>query len=222
MAEILTLRSRAAALAWGVLLLHIPTILAAGVMTPGYRSARGAISNLGSTRAPYHMLVNVAGLIVPGALLALSAVTLRLAGGQPAPPARGVAVVGLAGCALVGCGLISMPSLAHLAMSLPADLLAAAGLILLGPWASRAFASRGWIVTAYFVAAILVVDAISWGLAFQYSPIHPYLGIQQRIGVFGAFVWWTALTTRLAREDAGIAPSLVDHPNPILGNVSRT
>jgi hypothetical membrane protein len=221
MAEIPMLRTRAAALAWAVPLIHIPTILAAGVLTPEYHSARGAISNLGSTRAPYHALVNILGLIVPGVLLALSAFTLRFAGARPAPPARGVVVVGLAGCALVGCGLISMPSLRHLAMSLPADLLAAAGLILLGPWASRAFASRGWIVTAYIVAAVLLVDAISWGLAFRYPPLHPYLGIQQRLGVFGSFVWWAALTTRLAREDGGIAPSTGDDRNPILDHVAR-
>lgn len=197
-ARILMLRWRAATFAWGVPLVHIPVILAAGMLTPGYNTTRGAISNLGSTRAPYHALVNVAGLIVPGVLLTLSVVALRLAGARPAPPARAAMLVGLAGCALVGCGLISMPSLAHLAMSLPADLLAASGLILIGPWASRTFGSRWWVVTAYLLAALLLADAISWGLAFRYPPIHPFLGIQQRIGVFGAFVWWAAVTTRLS------------------------
>ena len=191
------LRWRAATLAWGVPLLHIPVILTAGMLTPGYHSSRNAISNLGSTRAPYHELVSIVGLIVPGMLLALSAAALRFAGARPAPPARGVVVVGLAGCAVIGCGLIPMPSLTHLAMSLPADLLAASGLVLLGPWASRTFASRGWGVTAYLFATLLLVDAISWGLALQYPPIHPFLGIQQRIGVFGAFVWWAALATRV-------------------------
>jgi hypothetical membrane protein len=180
-------------------------ILVAGLMTPGYNSTRGAISNLGSTRAPYHALVNVAGLILPGMLLALSVIALRLTGARPAPPPRGVTVVGLAGCAVVGCGLVPMPSLAHLAMSLPADLLAAAGLMLLGPWASRALASRAWVVTAYLIAAVLLVDAITWGLAFHYSPVHPYLGVQQRVGVFGAFVWWAALTTRLSRTELATA-----------------
>lgn len=209
LAGILIPRWRAAALAWAVPVIHIPVILTAGVMTPRYHSARGAISNLGSTRAPYHAFVNVAGLIIPGLLLALSVVALRLARGRPEPPARAMAVVGLSGCAVVGCGLISMPSRVHLAMSLPADLLAALGLVLLGPWASRTFASRGWIVTAYLVAAILVVDAISWGLAFGHPPIHAYLGIQQRVGVFGAFVWWAALTTLLAREDVPVGAAEV-------------
>ena len=113
-------------------------------------------------------------------------------------------MVGLAGCALVGCGVISMPSLTHLALSLPADLLAAASLVLLGPWASRVFASRRWAVTAYLIAAVLLVDAISWGLAFRYQPIHGFLGIQQRFGVFGSLVWWAALTTRLSRKDDAI------------------
>jgi hypothetical membrane protein len=206
------LRWRAAALAWGVALVHIPVILVAGMLTPGYDSTRGAISNLGSTRAPYHALVNVVGLTVPGVLLALSAAALRLAGARPAPPARGVVVVGLAGCAVIGCGLISMPSRVHLAMSLPADLLAASGLILLGPWASRTFAWRGWMVTAYVFAAVLLVDAISWGLAFQYARIHPYLGVQQRIGVFGAFVWWAALTTRLESTAVSLPKTWLSEP----------
>ena len=190
----------ASRLAWAVPSFHIPAVVAAGFLTPSYDSARGAISMLGSARSPFHALVNFWGLIVPGVLLTLSVLALRQARTPLVPPARGLAVVALAGFAVVGCGLISLPSAVHLAMSLPADLLAASGLFLLGPWATRAFGSRRWGLSAHAIAIILVVDAISWGLALRYGDrIHPYLGVQQRVGVFGSFIWWAAFTSRVER-----------------------
>ena len=138
--------------------------------------------------------------MVPGLLLLLSVIALRPAP-HLAPPVRGRATVAAAGVAVVGCGLISLPSALHLAMSLPADLLAAGGLFLLGPWAARTFASRTWGVSAYVIGAVLIVDVISWGLALDRGArIHDYLGVQQRVGVFGSFIWWAAFATRLERR----------------------
>jgi hypothetical membrane protein len=200
----------AASPAWGRLLgpaaagaagVHVVSVLAAGALTPSSYPLSHAISDLGMVGKPYAELTNVGGMIVPGVLVALSAVLAAKALPTPRAVQLGLAIMALAGTSLVVAGLFPFPLRVHLAAALAAACFCAIGLALLSGWTATYLGHRVWATTGYACALLLAVDAVFWVLAegLRTRP-HGLLGLEQRVAAAAGFWWWGIAAIALARR----------------------
>ncbi|HZR82811.1 MAG TPA: DUF998 domain-containing protein [Candidatus Binatia bacterium] len=181
--------------------LHVGSVVLAGMLTRDYDPGARAISELGMIGQPSRTLVSFGGMMLPGALIVLTA---ALAWGLPelSRAARtGLAALGAAGASLVVAGLVPFPSPIHLAAALAAGSGCAMALAAFSPWAARRLGSSAWKTSGLACACLLAVDVVAWVLAEGLArPPHGAMGLEQRAASFAGFAWWALCARALGRR----------------------
>lgn len=173
--------------------LHISSVLIAGSLTPGYSQVRRAISDLGCNGQPYSALLNYSGLIIPGFLFMLAAYSANKILVSSRSINTGLGSMACAGASLIIAGIFPFPSLTHLIAALLSGFAAAISIASLSSYAGRQKIPILLKISGYAIAFLILADAATWVIAeTRHFRLHPFMGLQQRIGSFSAFIWFSA------------------------------
>lgn len=183
--------------------LHITAVLIAGFLTPDYFQTQRAISDLGIAGQPYAFLVNYLGFALPGVFILLAALSANKMWTSPLLPraARGLRYMACAGVFLIVAGFYPFPSWIHLTAALLSALSAAAGIAHFSVYTMKHRYSLILAISGGIVALLVLIDAATWVLAETRGiRIHTFMGFQQRLASFSAFVWFSAFAIASARK----------------------
>ncbi|RJQ41761.1 MAG: DUF998 domain-containing protein [Nitrospiraceae bacterium] len=173
---------------------HIAAVLVAGFLTPDYSLTQRAISDLGIAGQPYAFLVNYFGFALPGVFILLAALSAHKPWASALPPKLGLRCMACAGVLLIAAGFYPFPSLIHLTSALLAGLSASISIFGFSVYIMK---NKGYSVLAisgFTIAILILMDAATWVLAeTQHIRIHDFMGLQQRLAAFSAFIWFSAL-----------------------------
>lgn len=181
--------------------LHASAVLVAGFSTPDYSQSQRAISDLGIAGQPYAFLVNYFGFALPGVFILLAALSANKLWTSPLLSRLGLRCMACAGVFLIVAGFYPFPSWIHLTSALLAGLSAAISIFGFSVYTLR---HKGYSIVAlsgFTIAILVLTDAATWVLAeSQGIRIHAFMGLQQRIASFSAFVWFSAFAISSSRQ----------------------
>jgi uncharacterized protein DUF998 len=185
-------------------LVFTAAVLATSRVHPGYDQARTFISELGATGAPAAGVMNLAGFLAYGLLVAAFALAVHH-GMRPSPGGRlGPALLAVYGVAYVavalapcepGCQAAAPPTLHHRMHLLIGDLIVLTAV--LGPFAlyARMVADPAWRSLA---PATLLLPGLAW-VAIEASGIGLAGAVRQRLWLLLLFTWLVLMAVRLLR-----------------------
>ncbi|MDP3259359.1 MAG: DUF998 domain-containing protein [Thermodesulfovibrionales bacterium] len=181
--------------------LHASAVLVAGFSTPDYSQSQRAISDLGIAGQPYAFLVNYFGFALPGVFILLAALSANKLWTPILSPSLGLRCMACAGVFLIVAGFYPFPSLIHLTAALLSALSAGAGIAHFSVYAMKYRYSVILSISGWIVALLVLTDAATWVLAESRGiRIHTFMGFQQRLASFSAFVWFSAFAISSARQ----------------------
>lgn len=181
--------------------LHASAVLVAGFSTPDYSQSQRAISDLGIRGQPYAFLVNYLGFAMPGGFILLAVRAGNKMWTPPISPSLGLRYMACAGVFLIVAGFYPFPSWIHLTTALLSALSAAAGIALFSVYTMKHRYSLILAISGWIVALLVLIDTATWVLAETRGiRIHAFMGFQQRLASFSAFVWFSAFAITLARK----------------------
>ena len=181
--------------------LHIMAVLVAGFSTPDYSQNQRAISDLGIAGQPYAFLINYLGFALPGGFILLAALSANKMWIPPLLPSLGLRCMACAGVFLIVAGFYPFPSWTHLTSALLAGLSASISIFGFSVYTVRHKGSSILAVSGMIVALLLLTDAAAWVLAESRGiRIHTFMGFQQRLASFSAFVWFSSFAIASARK----------------------
>ena len=181
--------------------LHITAVVAAGLLTPDYSQSRRAISDLGIAGQPYAFLINYLGFALPGVFILLAALSAHKLWIFPLSPRLGLICMACAGVFLIVAGFYPFPSLTHLTSALLAGLSASISVFGFSVYTVRHKGSSIVALSGGIVALLVLTDTVTWVLAETRNiRAHAFMGLQQRIASFSAFVWFSAFAIASARQ----------------------
>ena len=180
---------------------HIAAVLIAGLLTPDYSLTQRAISDLGIAGQPYAFLVNYFGFALPGVFILLAALSAHKLWISPLLPRLGLRCMACAGVFLIVAGFYPFPSLAHLTSALLAGLSASISILGFSVYTLRHKRSSILAVSGLIIAFLVLTDTATWVLAESRGiRIHAFMGFQQRLASFSAFVWFSAFAITSAQK----------------------
>lgn len=181
--------------------LHTSAVLVAGFSTPDYPQSQRAISDLGIAGQPYAFLINYLGFAAPGGFILLAALAANKLWTSPLSPSFGLRCMACAGVFLMVAGFYSFPSPVHLTTALLAGISASASILGFSRYAKKHMDSLIMAVSGFFVAILILTDTSAWVLAeTMHIRLHDFMGLQQRIASFSAFIWFSVFAIASARQ----------------------
>ncbi|MDI6745492.1 MAG: DUF998 domain-containing protein, partial [Thermodesulfovibrionales bacterium] len=162
-----------------------------------------AISDLGISGQPYAFIVNYLGFALPGVFILLAALSANNMWASFPAPRLGLRCMACAGGFLIAAGFYPFPSLIHLTSALLAGLSASISILGFSVYTVRHKGSSILAVSGFTIALLILTDAAAWVLAETRGiRIHAFMGIQQRIASFSAFIWFSAFAISSAQQVA--------------------
>lgn len=181
--------------------LHMAAVVVAGFSTPDYSQSQRAISDLGIRGQPYAFLVNYLGFAVPGGFILLAVRAANKMWTPPISPSLGLRYMACAGVFLIVAGFYPFPSWIHLTSALLSALSAAAGIAHFSVYTMKHRYSLILAISGGIVALLVLTDAATWVLAeTQHIRLHSFMGLQQRIAFFSAFLWFSVFAIASAQQ----------------------
>ena len=165
------------------------------------RKAREQSATLASAGQPYAFLINYLGFAAPGGFILLAARSANKMWTSSLLPSLGLRCMACAGVFLIVAGFYPFPSWIHLTAALLAGLSAAIGIAHFSVYTMKHRYSLILAISGGIVALLVLTDAATWVLAESRSiRIHAFMGFQQRLASFSAFVWFSAFAIASARK----------------------
>jgi len=202
-----------AALVLGGVAAYVGTVVVAGALTPGYRSARQLISELGATGAPFSDLVG-AMLVGVGAIAVAFAHALRREPALASPIGRGL-LAALGGSLVLGgifrcdpqCAPRTAAGWLHLVTAAPG-----AVACLVAPFVfAHHLARGGWRRRARVSFGFGLASLLAHAALFALAPALDCVGLGQRLATAVPLAWLTCLASWALRP---VAPEDRFPPGP--------
>lgn len=180
--------------------LHLTAVLLAIGLSPWHDTIGAALSDLGmGAEDRTRLLVNLGAFIVPGALLIATCVCGRRCWSIDRTGARGLQLIATTGVSLVVVGAFPFPSRLHLLGAGLGALTYSAGALMFGQSVARRVEVAWWGTLGAVVGLAVAVDlAMGFIANLRQSPLHSYMGAQQRLVLSSAVIWFATSAVLLS------------------------